>query len=95
MMHQGLLEEAREVYSHRDSNALQTVGYKELFKYLDGDCSLEFAVSEIKKNTRRFAKRQLTWLNSNANIHWVDYNIDGNEVLRWIETELKKVGHVQ
>ncbi len=94
MMDQGLLEEARAVYSQRDSNALQTVGYKELFKYFDGDCDLVSAVSEIKKNTRRFAKRQLTWLNNNTSIHWVDYTTDSNEVLRLIETELKKVGHV-
>ena len=61
MMSEGLLEEAKTLYPFRQLNALQTVGYKELFSYLDGDISLDFAVEEIKKNTRRYAKRQMTW----------------------------------
>ncbi len=62
MMQSGLLEEARALYPHRELNALQTVGYRELFNYLDGRISLEQAVTDIKTNTRRYAKRQLTWL---------------------------------
>ncbi|MCF8714364.1 tRNA (adenosine(37)-N6)-dimethylallyltransferase MiaA [Joostella atrarenae] len=73
MMNNGLLKEAKAVYEHKELNALQTVGYKELFKYFDGDWTLEFAVSEIKKNTRRFAKRQLTWLRKDDAILWFDY----------------------
>ncbi|WP_417443805.1 tRNA (adenosine(37)-N6)-dimethylallyltransferase MiaA [Joostella sp.] len=73
MMNNGLLKEAKAVYEHKELNALQTVGYKELFKYFDGDWTLEFAVSEIKKNTRRFAKRQLTWLRKDDTILWFDY----------------------
>lgn len=73
MMNNGLLKEAKAVYKHKELNALQTVGYKELFKYFDGDWTLEFAVSEIKKNTRRFAKRQLTWLRKDDTILWFDY----------------------
>lgn len=61
MMEQGLLEEARQLLPYRDLNALNTVGYKELFDYLDGKCSLEQAVEDIKTHTRRYAKRQLTW----------------------------------
>jgi len=61
MLEEGLLEEAKSLYPLRELNALQTVGYKELFSYFDGDIDLETAVSEIKKNTRRYAKRQLTW----------------------------------
>ena len=61
MLEQGLLEEVKSVYQYKDNNALQTVGYKELFAHLDGEISLEFAISEIKKNTRRYAKRQMTW----------------------------------
>jgi len=61
MMEKGLLEEAKSLYQHKDCNALQTVGYKELFAFLDGEWNLETAIDEIKKNTRRYAKRQMTW----------------------------------
>lgn len=61
MMEKGLLNEATELYPLRHLNALNTVGYKELFGYLDGKISLEFAIDEIKKNSRRYAKRQITW----------------------------------
>src|SRR5690606_21826509 len=76
MMRQGLLEEAKSLYSKRALNALQTVGYKELFKYFDGEYDLDQAISEIKKNTRRFSKRQLTWYNKDPNIIWFDTNMD-------------------
>tara|TARA_B110000967_G_C18793921_1_gene514771 strand:+ start:63 stop:968 length:906 start_codon:yes stop_codon:yes gene_type:complete len=61
MMSDGLLEEAQNVYKFKEKNALQTVGYKELFAFFDGEWDLETAISEIKKNTRRYAKRQMTW----------------------------------
>ena len=61
MMQQGLLEEAEKLLPYREYNALNTVGYKELFNYFDGKCTLENAVEQIKTNTRRYAKRQLTW----------------------------------
>lgn len=61
MMEQGLLEEAKRLYPHRELNALNTVGYKEMFDFLDGKCSLERAVEDIKTHTRRYAKRQITW----------------------------------
>lgn len=61
MMKEGLLEEARALYPFKNYNALQTVGYRELFAYLDGEWNLETAIEEIKKNTRRYAKRQMTW----------------------------------
>jgi len=61
MLQKGLLEEAKSLYPHKELNALQTVGYRELFDYFDGKYSLEFAIEEIKKNTRRFAKRQVNW----------------------------------
>ena len=67
----GLLEEARSLYAYRDLNALQTVGYKELFDHFDGSISLDDAKAAIKKNTRRYAKRQLTWLrNKDRDINW-------------------------
>lgn len=80
MMENGLLDEAKSLYPHRYLNALQTVGYKELFQYIDGEISLEFAVSEIKKNTRRFAKRQLTWLNKEQDIHWFDFQTPHQQI---------------
>ncbi|QCX00250.1 tRNA (adenosine(37)-N6)-dimethylallyltransferase MiaA [Aggregatimonas sangjinii] len=89
MMKQGLLEEAKSLHRHANLNALQTVGYRELFAYFDGDCDLDFAISEIKKNTRRFAKRQLTWYRKQEDILWLDYDIDKNEVIALIEKKLK------
>ena len=61
MMKDGLEEEARALIPFKDHAALRTVGYKELFPYFDGECSLEEAINEIKKNSRRYAKRQITW----------------------------------
>ena len=60
-MDAGLEQEVKELQPHRDLKALQSVGYKELFRYLDDDYDLDFAISEIQKNTRRYAKRQITW----------------------------------
>lgn len=70
MMREGLLDEVKSLYSFRNLNSLQTVGYKELFDYLDGKADLDFAIEEIKKNTRRYAKRQLTWYRKDKNIQW-------------------------
>lgn len=89
MMEKGLLDEAQRLYPNQKLNALQTVGYKELFEYLDGHCTLESAVSEIKKNTRRFAKRQLTWLRKNNDILWVPYDGKSEKVLQMIKDRLK------
>lgn len=80
MIENGLLDETKSLYPHRYLNALQTVGYKELFQYIEGEISLEFAVSEIKKNTRRFAKRQLTWLNKEQDIHWFDFQTPHQQI---------------
>lgn len=73
MMQQGLLKEAERLFSYRDLTALNTVGYKELFRYLEGSITLEQAVTDIKTNTRRFAKRQLTWYRKKKDIKWFDY----------------------
>lgn len=70
MMNQGLLDEARELRLLRELNALQTVGYSELFEYFDGLVSLDEAVDNIKKHTRHYAKRQLTWFNRDESIYW-------------------------
>ena len=83
MMENGLLEEVKSLYEFKHLNSLQTVGYKELFDYLDGKIDLEFAVSEIKKNSRRYAKRQLTWWRKDENIHWFSPD-QKKEVLNYI-----------
>ena len=70
MMEQGLLDEVKSVYPKRHLNSLNTVGYKELFDYLDGKCTLEQAVEQIKINTRQYAKRQMTWLRKNGDYKW-------------------------
>ena len=71
MMEQGLLEEAKALYPKRHLNALNTVGYKELFAYFDGDCTLEEAVEQIKIHTRQYAKRQMTWLRKDKSYTWI------------------------
>jgi len=89
MMKEGLLEEAKALYTNKILNALQTVGYRELFSYLEGDFTLPFAIEEIKKNTRRFSKRQLTWFKRNEATKWFDYATDRKEIINYIENFLK------
>lgn len=74
MIEQGLLDEARSLYEHRELNALNTVGYRELFDFFDGKISLEEAVELIKRNSRRYAKRQITWFNRYNDITWFSPN---------------------
>lgn len=81
MMEQGLLDEAKALYPKRHLNALNTVGYKELFAYFDGDCSLNEAVEQIKIHTRQYAKRQMTWLRKDTSYQWVTSD-DLEEVIR-------------
>ena len=88
MMNEGLLEEAKTLYPNKALNALQTVGYRELFSYFDGEFSLPFAIEEIKKNTRRFSKRQLTWFKRNENTKWFDYATPKNEIISYIESKI-------
>ncbi|MEI6749438.1 MAG: tRNA (adenosine(37)-N6)-dimethylallyltransferase MiaA [Bacteroidota bacterium] len=79
MMATGLLEEATGLIHLRHLNSLNTVGYKELFAYLDGEVTLERAVENIKTNTRRYAKRQLTWFKRDEEIHWL-YSSEAEEI---------------
>ena len=88
MIEEGLLAEARSVYPHKALNALQTVGYRELFNYFDGKWDLDFAISEIKKNTRRFAKRQLTWYRKNDNIIWFNHDDEFKNIIQRIDREI-------
>ena len=88
MMEQGLLDEVKNLEDYKHLNALNTVGYKELFKYLNDEWSLEFAVSEIKKNTRRFAKRQMTWFKKNKDTLWFDYQTDIEYIISQIHSKI-------
>ncbi len=84
MMSEGLLAEAKELFPYKKLNALQTVGYRELFSYFENITSLEFAVEEIKKNTRRFAKRQLTWFKRSSETKWFDYLTNQKNIINHI-----------
>ena len=88
MMSAGLLEEAGSLLPYQHLNALQTVGYSELFQYLQGKSGLEESVSLIKQNTRHYAKRQITWLNKNRHLIWLDDEFKKNilEAYREIKT---------
>lgn len=86
MMHEGLLYEAKKLYPNKELNALQTVGYRELFSYFDHEISLDFAVEEIKKNTRRFSKRQLTWFKRNENTKWFDFETPIEKLITYINS---------
>ena len=83
MMEQGLLDEAKRLYPYRQLNALNTVGYKEMFAYLDGLYPLDEAVERIKGNTRRYARKQLTWFKRYEDAKWFNPN-DSNEIMNYI-----------
>lgn len=87
MMAYGFEEEARRLYPHRALNALNTVGYKELFEYFDGKYSFEEAVERIKGNTRRYARKQLTWFKRDKDIRWFNPN-DKNEITNYISQNI-------
>ena len=91
MINNGLIEEAKTLYAHKELNALQTVGYRELFSFFDGNFTKEFAISEIKKNSRRFAKRQLTWFKRDKNILWFDYLTDKLTIVSQISEKINKL----
>lgn len=88
MLDEGLLEEAKQLYPHKHLNALKTVGYTELFDYLDGEITLEKAIDDIKKNTRRYAKRQLTWYRKQDDINWFEYSEKPETILRFLEAHV-------
>ncbi|WP_264510299.1 tRNA (adenosine(37)-N6)-dimethylallyltransferase MiaA [Flavobacterium sp. N1719] len=89
MMAAGLLKEVSDLYPYRSYNALQTVGYRELFDFLDQKCSLEEAIENIKMNTRRFAKRQMTWFKRTPEVHWFNYSTDFATLLEQLHLRLK------
>ena len=97
MIKRGLVEEAKTLYPNKDVNALNTVGYKEIFDYLDGHISFEKAVELVKRNTRHYARRQITWFNKDKDINW--FKPDQAEeisdlILKKIELDIKKLYEV-
>mgnify|MGYP003610403849 FL=1 len=91
MLNEGLLAEAQSLFPNKHLNALQTVGYRELFDYFDGKTTLDLATEQIKMNTRRFAKRQITWFKRTENVSWFDYLTDRKEIITTIESQIQKL----
>ena len=88
MMEAGLLDEAKTVYQHRKLNSLNTVGYKELFSFLDGECSLDEAIDLIQRNSRKYARKQLTWFRRDPEICWFEPE-QVQEIISYIENKMK------
>lgn len=85
MISNGLFEEAKDLFINKKLNALKAVGYREIFDFMEGIITKEQAIEDIKKNTRRFAKRQETWFRKNKNINWFKYNTNTREIFKLIE----------
>ena len=85
MIKDGLVNEVNGLVQHKELNSLNTIGYKEIFNYLIGKSDLDNAINEIKKNTRRYAKRQMTWFNSNNNIIWFKANYKIEDIVKCID----------
>lgn len=88
MIKNGLIDEAEKLYEFRNLNALQTVGYREIFEFLDRKISLTEAIEQIKMNTRRFAKRQMTWFQRTENTQWFDYQSEVDLIISSIEKKI-------
>ena len=88
MMEEGMMEEANRLYDLRHLNALNTVGYKELFDYIEGKWPLDEAVERIKGNTRRYARKQLTWFKRDAEVRWFHPD-QKEEIMEYIEVVKK------
>lgn len=87
MLDAGLLEEVKAVYPYKELNSLNTVGYKELFKYLDGEWTLEFAIEKIKQNSRIYSRKQMTWFKRDNEIHWFHPD-QKEEIMNYINEQL-------
>lgn len=92
MMEKGLVEEARALYPHKEVNALNTVGYKEIFDYLDLQTSLEETIDRIKRNTRKYARKQLTWFRRDKDIYWFHPG-ETEKIIACIENEMQRTNH--
>lgn len=81
MIEEGLVEEARKLYPKRHLNSLNTVGYKELFEYFDGNCTLDFAIEKIKQHSRNYARKQMTWFKKDKGIKWINLSDNTSDVV--------------
>jgi tRNA dimethylallyltransferase len=90
MVERGLFEEVKELINYRHLNTLNTVGYSEIFEYLDGNLSKEAAIDKIKQNTRRFAKRQLTWFKKSEDINWFD-SLELSTILDFLDATIARL----
>lgn len=88
MLEEGLIEEARSVYQFRHLNSLNTVGYKELFDYFDNKTPLEEAIRLIKRDSRRYARKQLTWFRKDEGIAWFHPD-EGDKIINYIKNSIK------
>lgn len=88
MLEDGLFKEVQSLYKYKNLNALQTVGYREFFDFLDSKINFNQAIELTKMNTRRFAKRQLTWYNKQTDIQWFDYKTNLSEIVNYINSKL-------
>ncbi len=88
MLENGLFKEVQSLYKYKTLNALQTVGYREFFDFLDSKINFNQAIELTKMNTRRFAKRQLTWYNKQTDIQWFDYKTNLSEIVNYINSKL-------
>jgi tRNA dimethylallyltransferase len=88
MIEAGWLEEAKQVIPFKNSNALRTVGYQELFECLEGRISMEEAINQIQQNTRRYAKRQMTWIRNQEKVYWINPEVDIEELVLTIKKRL-------
>ena len=86
MIENGLIKEVEGLISYRDLNSLNTIGYTEIFNFIENKFSLDYAIEKIKINTRRYAKRQLTWFKSNQNINWYLNNHDISDIIKLIDS---------
>lgn len=88
MIEEGLINEAEPLFPYRQLNSLNTVGYKELYQYMEGNCTLDFAIEKIKQDSRNYAKRQLTWFNADKEIHWFHPD-ESEKILDFIQGYMK------
>lgn len=89
MINEGLVDEVKSEYQYKDLNSLNTVGYKEIIQYLEGNCTLDFAIEKIKQNSRIYSRKQMTWFRRDNDIKWFHPDNE-NEIMNFIETEKGK-----
>ena len=90
MMADGMMEVARRVYPFRELNSLNTVGYKELFKYLDGEWTLDFTIEKIKRNSRVYARKQMTWFKRDTSIRWFHPD-DEKAIMDYLDQQIRTI----